>query len=1313
MDREVCGWRKGDRCIHQQHGYGTVRFVGRLRDGGPSTFVGVELDRARRDQAGHDGAIFGTRYFTCAPQHGLMTEKWRTHLVAASPRSSSPARRAPPAEHDGAAKHLLVSGLEGRAVGANGVYVIEAGARENNRPVYTQRDAGRSGPARLVYDASSGESPAWLVEVPNDPGKAYAYAEDAARSPEKVRVRWHVWHCPVAEPVEHGTWHRSGLFEVVATSARTSSNSPSSRAAPPPCLIVPGVLLQTRSGHKYRRGDQVEYNSVAHDGWVPAVVETVHADGSISVDRCDRVDPRRIRPAPSGVIGDSLAHEQALRAKAEREVAELRRTITAGDEELVRLQQQTLIRFVEMGFTEEAVGSALAACGGDRDRTIEYLLMQQETGVMRQREPAPWPAPEPAPDPEQAAREQEARLQVERDRAAREQAQRKQVDRDRVAREQAAREQAVREQAERGRAAREQVVPDSEQPKQLDHQLRTAAKNGKVEEMRQLLDWGADPDSIDARGYTALAFTAHYGEEDALLMLIKAGATVDQASKTGHTALMRAAKAGHARLVMHLLQSGASTIARNDRGKTALEQAREKNRSECIAVLTEWSHARIPEGDTTKAQREREALEQAAREQATREQAARQQAAQDRAAREQTKSDRAAREQAAREQAAREQAAKEQAAREQAERDRAARDRAAREQAAREQAAKDQAAREQVERDRAAREQAARKQAAREQAAKEQAAREQAERDRAARKQAARERSEREQAARDRAAREQAARELAERDRAAREQAAREQATREQAAREQAQAARDAQARQLTERDQAARGRVARQQTEHREYSGTPDGRVVKEYSQGGGQRVREYADGSKVVSFPDSQQQTTYADGTEVTVFASGQKQTTHTDGTKVTVFASGQKQTTYTDGTEVTVFAGDGPALDGAITTTQTTQLLDGTTETVWSDGSVKTVYSDGRTVEVLPSGEKRMTDRDGTTDILTPGGLKIPGVLRPSHVGCSGDYQDCDSRALRAQSGRDWPSVEQLAEHLAQPFRGNTEKMARVLFRWVAHNCVYDNKRLRQDEAGVPRGDSQSPDTVMRTGRGVCEGYSKLLYALCDAVGVHCKYIGGDGRGGPGDRAPEGHAWNALSFDDGRTWHLCDVCWAAGGGKAASSSEISGTDTLTRTNTLTRASSGSFTRRFTKQWWCTAPEHFVEQHLPKSPSDQLLERPYSKSQWERMEYTQWTPTTFGAMNDGDEVLEPSGGILRTGQMVEFRIFLNEDTPSTLKLTWGGEWGETLDSRRVRGGHMHSITAKVRGSGKVRVNKRGQTTQTSSGTSTSYDVLVEWKVQ
>merc|ERR1712127_876733 len=163
--------------------------------------------------------------------------------------------------------------------------------------------------------------------------------------------------------------------------------------------------------------------------------------------------------------------------------------------------------------------------------------------------------------------------------------------------------------------------------------------------------------------------------------------------------------------------------------------------------------------------------------------------------------------------------------------------------------------------------------------------------------------------------------------------------------------------------------------------------------------------------------------------------------------------------------------------------------------------------------------------------------------------------------------------------------------------------------------------------------------------------------------------GHAWKALSFDGGRGWHLCDPCWAAG------------------------AVGGSFTRSFTKCWWCTPPQCFVERHLPENPSDQLLDRPVSKAEWRKLPDTAWTPTTFGSTNDGDEVLSPSTGTLRRGQAAEFRIFLAESSPSTLRLcengAWGNESAETLRASRVQGGYVHSITFSPRSTGEVTLYK------------------------
>jgi nucleoredoxin len=305
-----------------------------------------------------------------------------------------------------------------------------------------------------------------------------------------------------------------------------------------------------------------------------------------------------------------------------------------------------------------------------------------------------------------------------------------------------------------------------------------------------------------------------------------------------------------------------------------------------------------------------------------------------------------------------------------------------------------------------------------------------------------------------------------------------------------------------------------------------------------------------------------------------------------------------------------------------------------------------------------------------------------IKLSTVQCSGDYRDCDERALSAREGAHWRTVEELAQHLTQPFHGDHEKMARVLFRWVAQNVAYNVRALR---SGTITHEICQAEYVMRHGLAVCSGYATLLCALCDAVGVPCKKINGKGKPEP----IQGHAWNALSFDGERGWHLCDACWAAGG---------VGGDT--------------FTRSWTKYWWCTPPQYFIELHLPEDPNHQLLDRPVSETEWVRMKETQWMPTIFSGV-DGVDFLSPSTGTLQRGQRVEFRIFLAEDSPSILKLQWGEELGETLRSQRDRGGYVHSITVQARNSGTVNVIKQGPTRQTLMGTSTRYDGLARWKVE
>ena len=69
----------------------------------------------------------------------------------------------------------------------------------------------------------------------------------------------------------------------------------------------------------------------------------------------------------------------------------------------------------------------------------------------------------------------------------------------------------------------------------MSEQLIEAAKSGDVERVEQALAAGADVDSRDAAGATALMFAAHGGHLDAVQALIAAG----KPPKVAITAIMR------------------------------------------------------------------------------------------------------------------------------------------------------------------------------------------------------------------------------------------------------------------------------------------------------------------------------------------------------------------------------------------------------------------------------------------------------------------------------------------------------------------------------------------------------------------------------------------------------------------------------------------------------------------------------------------------------------------------------------------------------------------------------------------------------
>lgn len=102
--------------------------------------------------------------------------------------------------------------------------------------------------------------------------------------------------------------------------------------------------------------------------------------------------------------------------------------------------------------------------------------------------------------------------------------------------------------------------------RELDRELLRFSSTGDVEQIRALLERGADPNAEDKVGVTPLINVASRGSNKSLRLLIDAGARVDEDGRNGCTALTWAAKNGWEKTIEILLDRGAD-IDHRDRGQ--------------------------------------------------------------------------------------------------------------------------------------------------------------------------------------------------------------------------------------------------------------------------------------------------------------------------------------------------------------------------------------------------------------------------------------------------------------------------------------------------------------------------------------------------------------------------------------------------------------------------------------------------------------------------------------------------------------------------------------------------------------------------
>lgn len=116
----------------------------------------------------------------------------------------------------------------------------------------------------------------------------------------------------------------------------------------------------------------------------------------------------------------------------------------------------------------------------------------------------------------------------------------------------------------------------------------TLIEMGGLYSIKFALDRGADVNSYDNAGKTALMIAVSLGLDDVVSLLLEYGAKIDQMGDHGDTALGIAALKGYDDIVQLLLVSGASPDAGKNRGKTALSQAVMRNSLTITKMLIAW-----------------------------------------------------------------------------------------------------------------------------------------------------------------------------------------------------------------------------------------------------------------------------------------------------------------------------------------------------------------------------------------------------------------------------------------------------------------------------------------------------------------------------------------------------------------------------------------------------------------------------------------------------------------------------------------------------------------------------------------------------
>lgn len=121
--------------------------------------------------------------------------------------------------------------------------------------------------------------------------------------------------------------------------------------------------------------------------------------------------------------------------------------------------------------------------------------------------------------------------------------------------------------------------------------LALAAGEGRTQIVRALLEAGANPNHLETISWP-LTNAARYGHVDVVELLLNYDAEPDSVDDTGETALHAAAAQGHEKIVELLIEAGANARQRDETGQRAIHRAADNGHVKIVDLLSPLSTAK-------------------------------------------------------------------------------------------------------------------------------------------------------------------------------------------------------------------------------------------------------------------------------------------------------------------------------------------------------------------------------------------------------------------------------------------------------------------------------------------------------------------------------------------------------------------------------------------------------------------------------------------------------------------------------------------------------------------------------------------------